>query len=91
MIKEYNCFLNSFIFISFGMDEVLDLILSHLTSVDLRLARLVSLGWLRTVERLTLHREGGRLGWGWREGEPGLARLQCSKERSVTRIIIIVT
>lgn len=70
------------------MDEVLDLILSQLTSVDLRLARLVSLGWLRTVERLTLHREGGRLGWGWREGEPGLARLQCSKERSVTRAVI---
>ena len=68
---------------SYGMDEVLDLILSYLTSTDLRLARLVSSGWLRTVERLTRHREtGGRLGWGWREGEPGLARLQCSKERS---------
>ena len=61
---------------------MLDLILSQLTSLDLRQARLVSLGWLMTVERLTLHREGGRLGWGWREGEPGLARLQCSKERS---------
>ena len=61
---------------------MLDLILSQLTSLDLRQARLVSLGWLLTVERLTLHREGGRLGWGWREGEPGLARLQCSKERS---------
>ena len=68
--------------ISFGLDSVLDLIFSQLTSLDLRQARLVSLGWLSTVERLTLHREGGRLGWGWREGEPSLARLQCSKERS---------
>ena len=74
--------------ISFGLDSVLDLIFSQLTSLDLRQARLVSLGWLVTLERLTLHREGGRLGWGWREGEPSLARLQCSKERSEILILV---
>ena len=85
MISSYYYYYHliiSLLNISFGLDSVLDLIFSQLTSLDLRQARLVSLGWLSTVERLTLHREGGRLGWGWREGEPGLARLQCSKERS---------
>ena len=68
------------------MDEVLDIILGYLSSVDLRLCRLVCWTWLHLLERLTQHREGGRLGWGWREGEPGLQRLQCSKERSVVTV-----
>ena len=63
-----------------------DSVLGHLTSHDLRRCRLVSRRWLDLVSRVTQHREGGRLGWGWRQGEPGLARLQCQKERSVCTV-----
>ena len=63
-----------------------DSVLGHLTSQDLRQCRLVSRAWLDLVSRVTRHREGGRLGWGWRQGEPGLARLQCQKERSVCTV-----
>ena len=60
--------------------------LGDLTSQDLRQCRLVSRAWLDLVSRVTAHREGGRLGWGWRQGEPGLVRLQCLKERSVCTV-----
>ena len=68
------------------MDSVLDPILGSLTSVDLRQVRLVCRGWAALTERITQHREVTRLGWGWREGEPRLARLQCSKQRSVCTV-----
>ena len=64
----------------------MDLILNNLTSHDLRHCRLVNWSWSHIINRLILHREGGRLGWGWREGEPQLDRLQCSKERSVVTV-----
>ena len=68
------------------MDSVLDPILGHLTSVDLRQVRLVCRGWAALLERITRHREVTMLGWGWREGEPRLGRLQCSKQRSVCTV-----
>ena len=67
----------------------MDLILGNLSSHDLRQCRLVSWSWSAVLERMVSHREretGGRLGWGWRHGEPGLDRLQCSKERSVVTV-----
>ena len=74
------------LYFSYGMDQVLDLILLQLTAVDLRLCRLVCSSWCHLIERLTLHREGGRLGWGWREGEPVVTRCQCTKDRSVCTV-----
>ena len=63
-----------------------DCVLGELSSQDLRQCRLVSRRWLDLVSRVTQHRETGRLGWGWRQGEPGLVRLQCEKERSVCTV-----
>ena len=69
-----------------GLEVLVDSVLGELSSQDLRQCRLVSWTWLSLVSRVTTHREVGRLGWGWREGEPGLARLQCSRERSVCTV-----
>ena len=68
------------------MDEVLENILVNLTSIDLRVSRLVSWSWYHIILRITEHKEGGKLGWGWREGEPKLSRMQCTKERSVCTV-----
>lgn len=69
-----------------GLELVVDSVFGCLTSHDLRHCRLVCRGWAELVSRVTEHREGGRLGWGWRQGEPGLARLQGRKERSVCTV-----
>jgi len=71
---------------SYGMEHVVDLILGNLQSADLRMVRLVCTNWLLMVERITSHREIGRLGWGWSEGEPSLGVMQCTRERSVCTV-----
>ena len=72
--------------VRWGLEAVADSVLGYLTSHDLRQVRLVCRRWREVLSRLTSHREGGRLGWGWRQGEPGVARLQGRKERSVCTV-----
>ena len=71
---------------SYGMEDIVDQVLGHLSSPDLRMVRLVCAGWLHLVERITTHREIGRLGWGWSKGEPSLGVMQCTRERSVCTV-----
>eukprot|EP00092_Neocalanus_flemingeri_P041930 GFUD01045666.1.p1 GENE.GFUD01045666.1~~GFUD01045666.1.p1 ORF type:complete len:420 (-),score=61.86 GFUD01045666.1:156-1415(-) len=71
---------------SYGMEDVVDQILGNLSSPDLRMVRLVCSGWMHLVERITSHREIGRLGWGWSKGEPSLGVMQCHRERSVCTV-----
>ena len=68
------------------MEDVVDKILGNLSSPDLRMVRLVCSGWMVLVERITTHREIGRLGWGWSKGEPSLGVMQCHRERSVCTV-----
>jgi len=71
---------------SYGMEDIVDQVLGYLSSPDLRMVRLVCAGWLHLVERITTHREIGRLGWGWSKGEPSLGVMQCTRERSVCTV-----
>ena len=60
-----------------GLHLLADQVLGLLPAPDLRAARSVSWTWLGLVEAATSHRERGRLGRGWRVGEPGVQSLQC--------------
>ena len=66
-----------------GLHLLADQVLGLLSAPDLRAARSVSWTWLGLVEAATSHRERGRLGRGWRVGEPGVQSLQCRYREKV--------
>lgn len=73
---------------SHGMLEQVESVFHNLRSGDLRAVRLVSSTWLGLVNQLIQHGERGSayLNHRWKQGEPMVDRMQCTRERSVCTI-----